>query len=45
MSTPSSNSIQDIINAENVRLNEKEQSFNNLQFGKQRILELNKNFQ
>jgi hypothetical protein len=45
MSTPSSNSIQDIINAESIRLNEKEQSFNNLQFGKQRVLELNKNFQ
>ena len=45
MTTPSSKTIQEIIDAEGVRLNEKEQSFNNLQFGKQRVLELNKNFQ
>ena len=39
------NPSEDIVNAENARINEKYQSLQNLQFGKQRILELNKNFQ
>lgn len=39
------NSSEDIVDAENARINEKYQSLQNLQFGKQRILELNKNFQ
>jgi len=41
MSTPS----QDIVAAENARIQEKEQSLQNLQFGKKRVLDLNKNFQ
>jgi len=39
------NPSEDIVNAENARINEKYQSIQNLQFGKQRILQLNKNFQ
>lgn len=39
------NPSEDIVNAENARINEKYQSLQNLQFGKQRILQLNKNFQ
>jgi hypothetical protein len=39
------NPSEDIVDAENARINEKYQSLQNLQFGKQRILELNKNFQ
>ena len=37
--------VQDILNAENERLNEKEQAYENLKFGQQRVLELNRNFQ
>lgn len=40
-----SRQIQGIVNAEIARLNEKEQSYDNLQFGQQRVLELNRNFQ
>ena len=40
-----SNPSQDIVAAENARIQEKEQSLQNLQFGKKRILDLNKNFQ
>ena len=40
-----SNPSQDIVAAENARIQEKEQSLQNLQFGKKRVLDLNKNFQ
>ena len=36
---------QDIIDAENARIDSKEQSYQNMQFGKKRVLDLNKNFQ
>jgi hypothetical protein len=39
------NQAQDIIDAENARIDAKEQSYQNMQFGKKRVLELNTNFQ
>jgi len=37
--------VQEIIDAENARLDAKEQSYQNMQFGKQRILQMNQNYQ
>ena len=37
--------LNDMIQAENARLDAKEQSYQNMQFGKQRVLQLNQNFQ
>jgi len=37
--------LDDMIQAENSRLDAKEQSYQNMQFGKKRVLELNQNFQ
>jgi len=37
--------IQQIINAENARIDAKQQSYQNMQFGQQRILQLNQNYQ
>ena len=37
--------VQEIIDAENARLDAKEQSYQNMQYGKQRILQLNQNYQ
>ena len=37
--------LDDMIQAENSRLDAKEQSYQNMQFGKQRVLQLNQNFQ
>lgn len=37
--------LDDMIQAENARLDAKEQSYQNMQFGKQRVLQLNQNFQ
>jgi hypothetical protein len=37
--------IQEIIDAENARLDAKEQSYQNMEFGKHRILQLNQNYQ
>ena len=39
------NPAQNIIDAEITRIDEKGQSLNNIQFGKQRALDLNKNFE
>jgi hypothetical protein len=37
--------VNKIVNAENARLNEKDQTYQNLQFGEKRMLDLNTNFQ
>ena len=45
MNVSGQNQAQDIIDAENARIDAKEQSYQNMQFGKKRVLELNTNFQ
>ena len=45
MNVAGQNQAQNIIDAENARIDAKEQSYQNMQFGKKRVLELNANFQ
>ena len=41
----SQSQTQEIIDAENARISSKEQAYQNMQFGKQRVVQLNQNFQ